>query len=54
MIVGSTGLFVYDMDYEITAVVFIFSILAFCCHPVHRAENKKAAVQDDVLSPALG
>lgn len=51
MIVGSTGAFIYNLDYEVTAVFFIFSILAFCCHPVHRAENKKAAVDKGMLMP---
>lgn len=53
LIVGSTGGFMYDLDYEITAVFFMFSILTFCCHPIHRAENKKALVKDGILRPVL-
>ena len=56
MIVGSTGGFMYNLDYEITAVLFAFSILAICGHPVHRttaAGSKELAVRQGMFHPAL-
>ena len=48
LIVGSTGGYMYDLDYDITSVVFLFSVLAFCCHPSHFAENRKAILSKGV------
>ncbi len=54
MIVGSTGGFMYDLDYEITAVFFMFTILAFCGHPFHRAENRRnLAVRNGLYRPLV-
>ena len=49
LIVGSTGGYMYDLDYDITSVFFLFSVLAFCCHPSHLAENRKAIISKGML-----
>lgn len=49
LLVGSTGGYMYDLDYDITSVVFLFSVLAFCCHPSHIAANKQAILNKGML-----
>ena len=48
-IIGSTGGSMYSLDYDITAVFFMFTILAFCCHADHFADNRKAILAQGML-----
>ncbi|MBE7170895.1 MAG: O-antigen ligase family protein [Williamsia sp.] len=48
-IIGSTGGNMFSLDYDITSVFFMFSILAFCCHSSHIAANRKAILNEGMI-----